>query len=381
MCVGFWTLDHPEWSLVLCTNRDEFLDRPSQPAQWHSFPPKHESFNITAQTDTHCKPQSPPPMEPVLSGFDIQARGTWFGINQSGRVALITNIAEPHVTAHTVSRGAWVAAYLDPIHQAPPLHESDDLSEFVRGAVTRPEGPISDTGGFNLLLLEPQRSIVDGLEGPLRRPTAFNATLLSNTGSETPIRGRTIRSASNPNVASTNISLTCEGLSNGVDQSEIDGLGLRDPWKKISVGQQLLADALAQYGPGPSDTRQSQSMEELEDQLVEELMSLLSYRAPLPINTVRDMRDNIFVPASLSIPSIPKWYGTCLSTVVLVRRTTGEVLFVERDRSALVPRSDNALAAWRAAGGRTFDEALLEEQVVKHATRQSLVRGVRRFPL
>ena len=27
-----------------------------------------------------------------------------------------------------------------------------------------------------------------------------------------------------------------------------------------------------------------------------------------------------------------KWYGTRLSTVILVRRTTGEVLFVERDR-------------------------------------------------
>lgn len=31
-------------------------------------------------------------------------------------------------------------------------------------------------------------------------------------------------------------------------------------------------------------------------------------------------------------PSSPKWYGTRLSTVILVRRTTGEVLFVERDR-------------------------------------------------
>jgi hypothetical protein len=30
--------------------------------------------------------------------------------------------------------------------------------------------------------------------------------------------------------------------------------------------------------------------------------------------------------------AVVKWYGTRLSTVILVRRATGEVLFVERDR-------------------------------------------------
>lgn len=60
---------------------------------------------------------------------------------------------------------------------------------------------------------------------------------------------------------------------------------------------------------------------------------------------LRDLRETIFVSPMESrylrsgtacatpTPSVVgKWYGTRLSTVVLVRRATGEVLFVERDR-------------------------------------------------
>ncbi|KAF8319610.1 hypothetical protein DL93DRAFT_2164312 [Clavulina sp. PMI_390] len=361
MCVGFWTLDHPEWSLVLCANRDEFLDRPTRPAQWHNFPSKDELSENIARKDATPEPHSSPPTGSVLSGIDVQAGGTWFGINHSGRVAFITNITEPHFKPHKVSRGALVAAYLDPTKQT-PQPKSQDLSGFLDAAVTGPEDPIVDTAGFNLLLLEPQRSSTNALDASTRRPTEFSAALLSNSGGETPIRARTIRSASKSSVAPDATSLACEGLSNGIDRSEIDGLGLRDPWKKIPLGEQLLAEVLAQYEQGLSNARQAQSIAELEGQLVEDLMNLLGSRAPQPIITVRDMRDNIFVPASLSIRSSAKWYGTRLSTVILIRRTTGEVLFVERDRSMLVPRDDAVVAAWRAAGGRTFDEAMLEQQ-------------------
>ena len=55
---------------ILCTNRDEFLDRPTQNAQFHSF---------GADADPHQ----------VLSGRDELAGGTWFGINRTGKVALL----------------------------------------------------------------------------------------------------------------------------------------------------------------------------------------------------------------------------------------------------------------------------------------------------
>lgn len=57
---------------VLCNNRDEWMTRPTQPAHWHSF--NHEkSFDEGA----------------VLSGIDITAGGTWFGINKRGKIALL----------------------------------------------------------------------------------------------------------------------------------------------------------------------------------------------------------------------------------------------------------------------------------------------------
>jgi uncharacterized protein with NRDE domain len=74
MCVVFFTLDHPDYPLVLCSNRDEYLSRPTEPACFHSFGE-----------------------EPVLSGIDVQAGGTWLGLSRSGKLAVLTNITEPHI--------------------------------------------------------------------------------------------------------------------------------------------------------------------------------------------------------------------------------------------------------------------------------------------
>ena len=56
---------------ILCTNRDEYLDRPTQDAHFHSFG--------TDNTDPYQ----------VLSGRDGLAGGSWFGINRAGKVALL----------------------------------------------------------------------------------------------------------------------------------------------------------------------------------------------------------------------------------------------------------------------------------------------------
>lgn len=58
---------------ILCTNRDEFLDRPTEDAHFHAF-------------GAALAPGAPPP---VLAGRDLQAGGSWFGINRAGRVALL----------------------------------------------------------------------------------------------------------------------------------------------------------------------------------------------------------------------------------------------------------------------------------------------------
>ncbi|MBX9885199.1 MAG: NRDE family protein [Novosphingobium sp.] len=78
---------HPRWHLVVIGNRDEFHERPAAPlAQWESG---------------------------VIAGRDLQAGGTWLGVNAAGRAALVTNLrADGYPRPHLASRGALVTDWL-----------------------------------------------------------------------------------------------------------------------------------------------------------------------------------------------------------------------------------------------------------------------------
>ncbi|WP_144211840.1 NRDE family protein [Shewanella donghaensis] len=77
MCILFIAVDmHPQWPLIVCANRDEFHHRATEAA--HFWPAPHNS-------------QSPNPNQ-ILAGKDLQAGGTWLGVNQSGHFAALTNI-------------------------------------------------------------------------------------------------------------------------------------------------------------------------------------------------------------------------------------------------------------------------------------------------
>ena len=80
---------HPRLPLVVAANRDEFHARPS--ASSHFW------------------------QEPVgmLAGRDLQAGGTWLGVNRSGCFAAITNVSEIHAEGHWLSRGDLVRQFLD----------------------------------------------------------------------------------------------------------------------------------------------------------------------------------------------------------------------------------------------------------------------------
>lgn len=71
MCILFIALNsHPKYPLIICANRDEFHHRPTAPAQFW-LPEKN-----------------------ILAGKDLQAGGTWFGVNQQGQIAGITNLRQ-----------------------------------------------------------------------------------------------------------------------------------------------------------------------------------------------------------------------------------------------------------------------------------------------
>lgn len=78
---------HPRWRLVMIGNRDEFHERPTAPlSRWPSG---------------------------VIAGRDLQAGGTWLGVNDAGRFALVTNLrVDGYPLPHLASRGALVTDWL-----------------------------------------------------------------------------------------------------------------------------------------------------------------------------------------------------------------------------------------------------------------------------
>ena len=109
--------------LVIASNRDEFLSRPTLPlARWKT-PRGHE----------------------IISGRDLRAGGTWLGMTPGGRVAFLTNVREAKSNAVSLSRGELVTRWLE---------AGVDANEFV-ASLDKKEGTY---GGFNLVLGDVQRN-------------------------------------------------------------------------------------------------------------------------------------------------------------------------------------------------------------------------------
>ncbi|OZJ02291.1 hypothetical protein BZG36_05345, partial [Bifiguratus adelaidae] len=120
MCILFWALQqHPRYRFVFCSNRDEYLARPTAPA----------SFWDTSKT--------------VYGGRDLlypDENGTWLGVSTSGQFAAMTNYREPAPPTR-ISRGVLVRDYL--LGHASPL-------EYTRQLKTRGEA----FNGFSLVCVD-----------------------------------------------------------------------------------------------------------------------------------------------------------------------------------------------------------------------------------
>ena len=90
MCLILFAIEqHPHYPLVVIANRDEFYARPAQNAHWWQDHPD------------------------VFAGRDLQAGGTWLGVNRRGRFAAVTNVREPGgMTPGALSRGDLPLGYL-----------------------------------------------------------------------------------------------------------------------------------------------------------------------------------------------------------------------------------------------------------------------------
>ncbi|GHP03110.1 hypothetical protein PPROV_000186500 [Pycnococcus provasolii] len=112
MCVSFLLSVSSLYPLVVLSNRDEYLARPSQPLhRWlatENGAPAEPSSNVAS---TSCSAETRQGV--VLAGRDSDHGGTWFGVNPSlRRFAVVTNFREPEAASGQRSRGELVSRYL-----------------------------------------------------------------------------------------------------------------------------------------------------------------------------------------------------------------------------------------------------------------------------
>ena len=119
MClIAFAINASARWPLVVASNRDEFLDRPTLPlARWKTASGQE-----------------------IISGRDGRAGGTWLGVTPTGRVAFLTNVREPKNGPAKSTRGELVTRW---------LKGSCGAEEFTTSLMEKSAASYS---GFNLVV-------------------------------------------------------------------------------------------------------------------------------------------------------------------------------------------------------------------------------------
>lgn len=110
MCVAAFAWQaHPDWLLVAIGNRDEFHERPAAPlGRWEDG-------------------------SGIIAGRDLRSGGTWLGVSDAGRFALVTNLRGHGAPVPSrVSRGALVTDQLtgEGEYADPETASLDDFNPF-----------------------------------------------------------------------------------------------------------------------------------------------------------------------------------------------------------------------------------------------------------
>lgn len=297
MCLAVISTSHPDYALILISNRDEYLNRKTLPADWWESPHSH-----------------------VLGGRDLQrdAQGTWLGITKQGRIALLTNFREEEQTAAdgARSRGEIAKAYL-----TTPSGSTETPEMFVERLL---EEGVQGVGGFSLLF------------GQLHEPhTGKRRARLGIVSNRTPdVHG--ISWVAGEDEAGSTLGQACS-LSN-------TAYGDRK-WPKVVDGEESLQEAV------DWSIRHQTTEAELIDKCFE-VLSIDTLPKPRPDEQfevfIRQLRNSIFIPAIGSpettrmpaddvasadtnkpIESGVGTYGTQKQTVLLVGQD-GQATFIER---------------------------------------------------
>lgn len=157
MCILFIAVDqHPRYPLIIAANRDEYHARPSEPMRhW-------------------------PDQPGILAGRDRRAGGTWFGVNQAGRIAAVANHrfagaagGRARWPAQNRSRGELTARFLR------NSETTADYDEFLRR-------DHRDFSPFNLIYGEAGRLHCFSSASPIGRPLGSGFHSISNGAPDDP---------------------------------------------------------------------------------------------------------------------------------------------------------------------------------------------------
>ncbi|MBU3068937.1 NRDE family protein [Aestuariicella sp. G3-2] len=247
MCLILFALRcHREYPLIVAANRDEFFARPTRFAEFWEDQPD------------------------LLAGRDLQAGGTWLGINREARFAAVTNVRNGLDTqARPGSRGELVTDCLRHASTTDALQQIANRQDLYHG--------------FNLLAGTPQQ--------------LFYASNRHQTHTQ-------------------ELQAGVYGLSNG---------GLNSPWPKVDSGKAMLSELLERNWQ-QLDERKADLLNLLADDTLAPLDQLPDTGIPLDKERALSSRF-IACPATGDAP-IPD-YGTRASTLVLFHRS-GRIHFLEK---------------------------------------------------
>lgn len=254
MCLAALALDHSRrFPLVLAANRDEFFERSTARLGWWTRP----------GSDTE-----------ILSGRDLSAGGTWFGLTAAGRLGLLTNIRDPsRQDPQAPTRGAIIPDWLT-------TTASPDRF-WVRTALT-------GHNGFNLIAADFSHGDCWWLSSARASPTRLESGVFA--------------------------------LSNG---------HLDEPWPKVRRLKQQLSDAVLQ---ATAAATAAPGADALAQTLLNALTDTTQARdEELPSTGVSHDLERMLSPAFIRTPD--GRYGTRCSTVLITERIGRHLITQVYERS------------------------------------------------
>ncbi|GMG20059.1 unnamed protein product [Ambrosiozyma monospora] len=301
MCLLLSTKLHPDYPLIILSNRDEFYNRPTQRASFID--------------------------DNILSPLDMarEEHGTWLGVTKTGKIAVLVNYREnlQKNPISKISRGL-----------IPQLFLKSKLSpEEWHSQIKKQTNNFKDVGGFSLLFgylqFDQRNETIKPLHIMSNR-TNERVHVFSEPTSET---GSLISEESKEEIESNPLSSSTIGLSNSL---------YLNPWPKVLDGEQRLAQLV----------NTSISEHWSEEKLIEGCIDVLSVSNPPDqetwskmtyVEAFQTMPQSIFIPPvhtqdstntrikkNHGLPLSGKYYGTRSQTIILVDKF-GKVKYVERD--------------------------------------------------